>query len=166
VNQEAFNKALAEQGVRFALAVTGAAMTGATDFFRVGGASSFVEEICIPYSPQATKRLLGRMPSKHVCLSTAERLAEAMVGRCFVTDTGYAPKTVGIGVEGALYTEGQRVGRENVVFYAAYCINSQGRGRMLTRTYPLTAPNRGAQEQAAAQQLHDFMLECADLACL
>ena len=159
---DALNTALAERGVRFALAVTGAGMTGATDFFRASGASRFLDEICIPYSSEATARLLGAAPKKHVCLDTAFRLAEAMSSRCFQGQ----PKTVALGVEGALFCEGQRPERANVVHYAAIYRDLQGEERSCsTMLVFLPDSTRESQERAASRRLHDFMLECASLAC-
>lgn len=148
------NDQLKRSRTKFALAVTGAAMTGATDFFRGTGASSFIEAIEIPYGNHAWERLCGRetvsMLGPKVSMKGAEALAIAIANK-YDCD-------IGIGVSGKLIVPNEREGRENVVYYAAFYNDELMSG--LRDHYELILPpgTREEQEALASKTLHDFML--------
>lgn len=144
------NDKLGQARTKFALAVTGAAMTGATDFFRGTGASAFIEAVEIPYGYKAWEKLIGAescaILGPKVTQQGADVLARVMLIK-YDCD-------IGIGVSGKLAIPNEREGRENVVYYSAA---SNGRiiDRLLLNLYSST---REEQEVLASKTLHEFML--------
>lgn len=135
---------------KFALAVTGAAMTGATEFFRGTGASAFIEAIEIPYGTRAFDQLVGQVIKQKVSFEGATALAAAM-GRNYHCD-------IGIGVSGKLTVPNEREGRDNVVYYAAYFNNELYDGIRDVLELRLPSGTREEQEALASRTLHEFMI--------
>lgn len=161
------NARLAASGSRFSLAVTGSGMTGATEFFTESGASAFIDEVRIPYSFAASRRLCSWAlddPRKIVCEETARALAKGIWRETYNWRT--APTNgIGIGVTGKLIQNNERLGREHEIWAAAYVMPDQGSFRdphnkptpyIVQRLVP-TPGSRLEQESQASQFLHQFM---------
>ena len=163
------NTQLAACGSRFSLAVTGSGMTGATEFFTETGASSFLDEVRIPCSFAASRRLCSWTeddPRKIVCDETACALAKGIWRENYFWRT--APTNgIGIGVTGKLIQAHERLGREHEVWAAAYVPPDEGRffdnppPYFVQRMVP-TPGSRAEQESQASQFLHQFMLKVAE----
>lgn len=170
MNIHDLNKRLAASGQRFALAVTGSGMTGATEFFTEPGASAFLDEVRAPYSFGASRRLCGWAlddPRKIVCEETSRALAKGIWRASY--DWRDVPETgIGIGMTGKLIQDHERAGREHEVWVSAYVHPDQGSFNMTPNRSYLTerlvpAPGtRAEQEFQASQFLHQFMLTVSE----
>jgi nicotinamide mononucleotide (NMN) deamidase PncC len=148
------NDQLGRSRTKFGIAVTGAAMTGATEFFRGTGASAFIEAIEIPYGNHAWERLCGRdvveAIDPKVSMAGANALATAMARKYDID--------IGIGVSGKLCVPNEREGRLNVVYYAAYYNDELMDGLRDHLELILDHGTREEQEALASRTLHEFML--------
>lgn len=148
------NDKLGRSRTMFGLAVTGAAMTGATEFFRGTGASAFIEAVEIPYGNHAWEKLCGARTvaqvGPKVSMDGAKALATAMAHKYNID--------IGIGVSGKLCVPNERSGRLNVVYYAAYYNNELLSGIRDVQELVLDHGTREEQETLASKTLHEFML--------
>jgi nicotinamide mononucleotide (NMN) deamidase PncC len=148
------NDQLGRSRTMFGLAVTGAAITGATEFFRGTGASAFIEAIEVPYGNDAWIKLCGARTvaqvGPKVSMDGAKALATAMARKYNID--------IGIGVSGKLCVPNEREGRLNVVYYAAYYNDEVMNGIRDLQELVLDHGTREEQEALASRTLHEFML--------
>ena len=156
------NEEIVATGQKYALAVTGAGMIGATEFFKDSGASAFIEDIEIPYAQAAFDRVLRargdmflwnwkKTESGYCSMEGTIALAKAIWFKNFGMPNG--PQGIGIGVSGKLTVPNEREGRSNSVYFAVI----KGDVLVATTTMVLIKESREEQEKKVSAELHRLM---------
>lgn len=138
---------------KLVVAATGGGTRIIPDVLEAGGASEFLLEAIVPYSPQSLIDLLGREPrEKSVSSSTAREMAIAGFNRG--VKQGYQ-NTIGAAITCSLArVGGEREGRRHEVFMAVY---SNHEVFVYQYIFEKTESQRDFQERKAARIFHSFI---------
>ncbi len=139
-------------GYRAVLVTTGGGSSAVNALLTAPGASHFVVEAHVPYSPEAIERFLEKKPEHSVSPATARKLAEVAfnVGRasCLSGQAGSLSYIMGIACTAALQTDHERRGADR----AFICIKTAG----AEKVYALHLSKTSREEQEAL--LSDWLL--------
>jgi hypothetical protein len=100
------------------LNVTGGATGAISKLLDQGGGSAFFLEGNIPYAQKSLDLLIGGKPTSYCSTATAELMAMAAYWRARELTKGNEP-CVGVGATAKLHSEGEREGREHIIYFAA-----------------------------------------------
>jgi nicotinamide mononucleotide (NMN) deamidase PncC len=99
-------------GRRAVLVTTGGGSSALNALLTTPGASRFVIEAHVPYSPEALERFLGENPEQSVSPETARKLAKVGQASCLSGQAGSLSYTMGISCTAALQTDRERRGED------------------------------------------------------
>lgn len=108
--------------MKISITATGGGSYLISELMSYGGASSYIEEVNIPYSREAINDFLGYTPHKYTSEETAKSLALKSLRR--VEELTGTKECVGVGLCCSLSTGNQRKDRVNEAYI--YCISSRG----------------------------------------
>ena len=107
------------------------------------GASRFVQDVRIPYGPEALEAFLGEKPASACSEETASLMAQAALDQA----SRISPHALGIACTAALQTSRERQGADR----AHICMKS--RGRQIHRRLELAPGSRAEQEMQLSNAL-------------
>lgn len=138
-------KPILNSGFRAVLVATGGGSGALNTLLSTPGASRFVVEACMPYSPEALERFLSGKPGQAVSFATARALAEKAFSRCLDSrerqHSGENLPSIGMACTAALQTDRERRG-ENRAFI---CIKTAAAEKIYA--LHLSKTSRESQEQ-------------------
>ena len=130
------------------LVTTGGGSTALNALLTTPGASRFVADAQIPYSPEALERFLGETPEQSVSIETARKLATVAFERSSkypITNNEYHP--AGISCTAALQTDRERRGMDR----AFICIKTEKSEKLFALHFSKTS--REEQETLLSEWL-------------
>jgi len=134
-----------DSGCKAVLVTTGGGSSALNALLTTPGASRFVADAHIPYSPEALERFLSEKPEQSVSLSTARALAEKAFN---AGQAGSLSCIMGVACTAALQTDRERRGVDR----AFICIKT----KQVKRLYALHFSKTSREEQEAL--LSDWLL--------
>ena len=140
-------KRILHSGVRAVLAVAGGGSAAVHELLSTPGASRFVADVRIPYSPEALERFLGEKPEQAVSPATARKMAQTAFDQSFPHSAFRTPYPLVISCTAALQTDRERQGADR----AFICIRSAGRERLYSLCF--SKASRAEQERLLSEWL-------------
>lgn len=148
-------------GRQAVLAVTGGGSLAISDLLSVPGASAFVLEARVPYSPAALAEWLGREPEQSCSRETALAMAVVAWQRANQL-AGSSATTIGVGCTAALASSRPKRGDHR----AWIATHSATATRLFGLTLPKGKRDRAAEERLVADAVLQLLGESCELADL
>ena len=148
---ESLVEAIQASGFKAAFVVTGGGSGAIHALLSHPGASRFLIEAQIPYSPEALSVYLGEAPSQFCSEETARQLAARALEHASSLTPHPSPLNIGIACTAALQTTRERKGSDR----AFICIQSSD--KELLHKLELSPGNRAEQENVVSEMLLGLM---------
>lgn len=155
-------EAIQGSGFKASLALAGGGVGAVNALLQHPGASRFLLEVQVPYSPEAMRVYLGEEPDSFCSAAVAEKMAERAFERaliCTLSSLEQEP-ILGIACTAALQTTRERKGRDRAFFAI------KSRHRTLSRELELSPADRVEQDEEVSRALlkliADFTGEAAE----